>query len=104
MYVVDRKSTSRCCFSFGSTMISWFSINKNSMTLSSIEVEYMATRTMSCEAIWLPKLLVGLFDQELDPTMIHSDNQSCIKLFENMVFHYRSKNIEIIYHVIRNNI
>jgi hypothetical protein len=60
----------------------------------------MAASEASCEAIWLCKLLVGLFGQELAPTVIHSDNQSCI-LSENPVFHDRSKHIEIRYHFIR---
>jgi ATP sulfurylase len=33
--------------------------------------------------------------------MIYCDNQSCIKLTENLVFHDRSKHIEIKYHFIR---
>jgi hypothetical protein len=36
--------------------------------------------------------------------MIYCDNQSCIKLSENPVFHDRSKHIEIIYHFIRDRI
>jgi hypothetical protein len=47
----------------------------------------MATSLASCEAIWLRKLLAWLFGQELEPTVIHYDNQSCIKLSENPVFH-----------------
>jgi len=46
-------------------------------------------------------LLVGLFDLELEPTLIHYDNQSCIKLSENHVFNDKSKRIEIKYHYIR---
>ena len=42
-----------------------------------------------------------LFGQELRPTIIHYDNQSCIRLSENPVFHDRSKHIEIRYHFIR---
>jgi hypothetical protein len=101
---VDRKSTSRCCFSLGSTVITWFSRKHTSVALSSTEAEYMATSMASCEAIWLHKLLTGLFDQELEPTVIYCDNQSCIKLSENPVFHDRSKHIEIIYHFIRDRI
>jgi hypothetical protein len=35
------------------------------------------------------------------PTMIHCDNQSCIKLSENPVFHDWSNHIEIRYHFIQ---
>ena len=61
----------------------------------------MAASQASCEAIWLRKMLVGLFGQRLRPTVIYCDNQSCIKLTENPVFHDRSKHIEIKYHFIR---
>jgi hypothetical protein len=57
-------------------------------------VANLATR----EAIWFRKLLVELFGQGLEPTVLHCDNQSCIKLFENPVFHNYSKHIEIMYH------
>jgi hypothetical protein len=66
-------------------MIYLFSMKKTSMELSSTEIEYMAANTMSCKAIWLHELLVDLFDQELDPMLIYYDNQSCIKLFLNLV-------------------
>ena len=43
------------------------------------------------------KMLVRLFGQQMDPTLIYCDNHSCIKLSENPVFHYRSKHIDIWY-------
>ena len=55
----------------------------------------------SCEALWIRKLMEYLFGQDLIPTIIHCDNQSCIKLSKNPVFHDRSKHIEIRYHFIR---
>ena len=51
----------------------------------------------SCEAIWLQKLMSGLFNLELYTTVILCDNQSCIKMTKNPVFHDRSKHIEIRY-------
>ena len=65
------------------------------MAFSSAEAEYMATSLAACKAIWMRKILVGLFDSHLDPTMIYCDSQSCIKLSVNPVFHDRSKNIDI---------
>jgi hypothetical protein len=87
---MDRKSTSGCCFSLGSTGISCFIRKQTSVAFSSAEAEYMAVSMASCEAIWLCKLLTGSFDQELEPMMIYYDNQSCIKILENPVFHDRS--------------
>jgi hypothetical protein len=37
----------------------------------------------------------------MEETTIQCDNQSCIKMTENPVFHDRSKHIEIQYHYIR---
>ena len=61
----------------------------------------MAGSQAACDATWMRKILVGLFDQRMDPTMIYCDNQSCIKLSENPVFHDKSKHINIRYHHLR---
>ena len=55
----DRKSTSECCFSLGSAMISWLSRKQSNITLCTAEAEYIATCTACCEAIWIRKLLAG---------------------------------------------
>jgi len=61
----------------------------------------MAASLAACEAIWMRKILVELFGSHLEPTVIYCDNQSCIKLSANLVFHDRSKHIDIRYHHIR---
>jgi hypothetical protein len=53
----DRKSTSGCCFSIGSIIISWFNRKQKAMALSSTNAEYMAASLAACEALWLRKLL-----------------------------------------------
>ena len=47
------------------------------------------------------KLLSDLFDLHLNATCIHCDNQSCLKLSENPVFHDKLKHMEIKYHYMR---
>ena len=71
------------------------------MAPSTTESKYVVAYSTSCEAVWLRKLLSDLFDLQLDATCIHCDNQSCVKLLENPVFHDKSKHIEIKYHYIR---
>jgi hypothetical protein len=51
--------------------------------------------------VWLKNLLSYLLSVELKPTVIHYHNQSCINLFENPMFHDRSKHIEMRYHHVR---
>eukprot|EP00253_Pinus_taeda_P004327 PITA_04327 len=98
--VVDRKSTSGCCFSLGSASISWMSRKQKSVALSTTDTEYIAASMASCEAVWLRKLFSELFGHVLDTTMIFCDNQSGIRLSENLMFHDRSKHIDIRYHFI----
>ena len=84
---IESKSTSGCCFSLRSAMISWISRKKNFVALSTTKVEYITASVASREAVWLRNLLAGLFYQELETTLIHCDNQSYVRLLENPVFH-----------------
>ena len=45
-------------------------------------------------------MLAGLFDAEIDVTDILCDNQSCIKMTKNLVFHDKTKHTEVRYHFI----
>jgi hypothetical protein len=71
------------------------------VALSTVEVEYIELCVAVHKVVWLHKLLADLFGREMDSTIIHCDNQSCVKLSENHVFHDKSKHIEIKYHYIR---
>ena len=48
---IDKKSTSGCCFSMGSSVISWFSRKQTCVALSTTEAEYVATCSAICEAV-----------------------------------------------------
>ena len=52
----------------------------------------MASIQAAREAIWMRKILVGLFGSQMDLTVICCDNQSCIKHSTNPMFD-RSKHI-----------
>ena len=85
----------------GSGVISWLSRKHTNVALSTTEAEYITTCSAYSEAVWLRKLLTRLFDREMDVIDNYFDNQSCIKLSENLVFHDKSKHIEIKYHYIQ---
>ena len=68
------------------------------MALSRAEAEYAIACSASCEVMWRRRLMFDLFDLQLDTTC---DNQSCVKLFDNLVFHDKLNHIEIKYHYIR---
>eukprot|EP00253_Pinus_taeda_P008495 PITA_08495 len=98
---VDRKSTTGYYFNIRSGMTSWCNRKQKSVALSSAEAEYMAASATSCESIWLRKLPVNLFKRRMEATRILCDNNSCIKLSANLVFHDRLKHIDIRCHFVR---
>lgn len=99
--VTDRKSTFGCCFNLGSAMISWCSRKQTSLAISTAKAKYIAACVATREVVWLRNLLARLFGQSMEPTVIHYDNQSYVKLSINPVFHDRTKHVEIKYHYIK---
>ena len=55
-------------------MISWLSRKQTSISLSTTEVEYIATCSACSEAVWIQKMSAGLFDAEIDATDILFDH------------------------------
>ena len=53
------------------------------------------------EALYLKQLLKDFGIQQKHPIAIREDNQTCIKLCQNLVMHKRSKHIETKFHFIR---
>jgi hypothetical protein len=72
--VSNRKSTLGCCSSLGSDRTSWQSMKPSSISLIMAEVEYIAACSVSCEATWIWNLLKGLFNLEMEATVILCDN------------------------------
>jgi len=82
-------------FNIESTVVSWYSRKQRLIALGLVEAEYMVASQATCEATWMRKIMVDLFGQQMDSTVIYYDYHSCIKLSKNRVFHDRSKHINI---------
>jgi hypothetical protein len=74
------------------------------VALSSSEAEYMALAAAVQECVHLRQLLADLGYPQKGATVIYEDNQGCIALARNPVFHKRTKHIDIRYHFIRERI
>ena len=48
---IDRKRNLGCCFSMGSTVISWFSRKKSYVALNTAKEEYVTSCSASCEEV-----------------------------------------------------
>jgi len=81
-------------FNIGSGPISWSSKKQPIVSLSSTEAEYKSLCSATCEAIWLRRILEDVGETQQAPTVIRCDNQSTIKLTNNLVYHARTKHID----------
>ena len=98
----DRKSITGFYYKLSDSggAISWNCKKQNTVALSSCETEYQGMRAAVQEAIFLRQLLEDLFIPQMKPTKSAEDNQSCIKLCNNPVFHKRSKHMSTKLHYI----
>lgn len=98
----DRKSISGYVFLLGGGAISWSSKKQTTVALSSTEAEYMAATHAARHAIWLQRLFQDIGIQLPDSMALFIDNQSTISISNDVMFHQRTKHIDIQYHFIRN--
>jgi hypothetical protein len=89
----------RCCPK--SSPISWRAKLQPTVAQSTAEAEYMAAVAAANQAIWLRRLFEDMGYKQITPTVLNEDNQSCIAMSENPVFHERTKHIDIKHHVLR---
>jgi hypothetical protein len=78
---VDWKRKFGCSFTLGYSMFSWCSRKQIYVALSIEEAEYIALSVAVHKVVWLHKILTDLFDHDMDPTIIHCDDQICVKIF-----------------------
>jgi len=91
----DRKNTSSSIFMMGTAAISCTYKKQHVVSLSTTEDEYIATGFCDCQCIWLRRILENLELEEKEATNILCDNNSTIQLSKNLLFHGRSRHIEL---------
>jgi hypothetical protein len=55
---IDRKSTSRTCQFLGRSLVSWASKKQNSISLSTVEAEYIAAGHCCAQLLWMRQMSV----------------------------------------------
>ena len=99
---VDRKSTTGTCQFLGRSLVSWSSKKQNSIALSTAEAEYVTTGACCAQLLWMKRTLSD-FGCEFSKIPLLCDNESAIKLANNLVQHSRTKHIDIRHHFLRDH-
>jgi hypothetical protein len=81
--------------------VSWKPRMQDRVSMSSTEAEYYALSEAACEAQWFRMLMGELILYQERATVILEDNESAINLAHNPVHHSRTKQIDIIHHLLR---
>ena len=96
----DRHAISGYAFLIHGGAVSWSAKWQEIIALSTTEAEYVAITHAAKEALWLRSLIFQLFELDLEPTTLFSDNKSAIELTKDHQFHPRTKHIDIRFHFI----
>jgi hypothetical protein len=97
-------------FYLGECLVSWIRKKQSSVSLSTVEEEYMvvslsttkaeyiAAATCCTHVIWMKQTLTDIQVEYDEPIPIYCDNTSAISISKNPVMHSKTKHIPIKYH------
>jgi hypothetical protein len=94
----DRRSTSGAVFYFGECLVSWLNKKHSSISLSTVETEYIAAASCCTQVLWMKQTLTDMQVEYDEPIPIYCDNTSTISISKNLLMHSKMKHIPIKYH------
>jgi hypothetical protein len=99
----DRKSTSGTCYFLGSSLVSWSCLKQSSLAQSTIEADYVAATSCFSQLLWITYTMSD-FGEEYTHVPLQCDSTSAISVAKNPVLHSKTKNIEVTYHFLKDNV
>ncbi|GKB52716.1 putative ribonuclease H-like domain-containing protein [Tanacetum coccineum] len=99
---LDRKSTTGGCQFLRRRLISWQCKKQTIVANSTTEAEYVAAANCCGQVLWIQNQMLD-YGFNFMNTKIYIDNESTICIVKNLVFHSKTKNIEIRHHFIRDS-
>ncbi|GFT74774.1 retrovirus-related Pol polyprotein from transposon TNT 1-94 [Trichonephila clavipes] len=85
------------------TPISWRTFKQKSVSLSTMEAEYVSLTEAAKEFIWLKNVIDNKsLNLELSENVMFCDNQAATSFSKSPVENYRTKHIDVRYHFLRN--
>jgi hypothetical protein len=86
----------------GRSLVSWSSKKQNSIALSTAEAKYISIGSCCAQILWM-KATLSDFGIKFKKVPLLCDNESAIKLTNNLVQHARTKHIDVRHHFIRDH-
>nr|GEY97017.1 hypothetical protein [Tanacetum cinerariifolium] len=99
---LDKKSTTRGCQFLGSRLILWQCKKQTVVPNSTTEADYVAASNCCGHVLCIQNQMLD-YRYNFMNTKIFIDNESTIYIVKNLVFHSKTKHIEIRHHFIRDS-
>ncbi|GKA01315.1 putative ribonuclease H-like domain-containing protein [Tanacetum coccineum] len=99
---LDRKSTTGGCQFLGKRLISWQCKKQTIVANSTTEAEYVVAANCCGQVLWIQNQTLD-YEFNFMNTKIHINNESIICIVKNLVFHSKTKHIEIRHHFIKDS-
>jgi hypothetical protein len=91
-------------FYLGEILVSWLSKKQPSVSLSTIEVEYIPAAACCTQVLWMKQTLTDIQVDYDEPIPNSCDNTSAISISKNPVIHSKTKHILIKYHFLEEQV
>lgn len=95
-----RNSTTGFLFTLHGRSISWRSRMQRLVATLTAAAEYVAAAQAVKDSLWLRRVVADL-GEDAGPVDLKEDNQSCIAMATNEGMTFRTKHIEVCYHLVR---
>ena len=102
--LAEGRSTSGMAMYLNGSLIEWSCKLQRKSTLSVAEAEYVSGSVAAQSIMHIQNLLQEINLPLQDTPVLRVDNQACIKIAKNPVYHGRVKHMTIRYHFLRQNI
>nr|GFB41032.1 putative ribonuclease H-like domain-containing protein [Tanacetum cinerariifolium] len=99
---LDRKSTTKGYHFLGSRLISWQCKKQTIVANSTTEEEYVATSNCYGQVLWIQNQMLD-YGYNFINIKIFIDNESTICIVNNLVFHSKTRHIEIRHQFIKDS-
>jgi hypothetical protein len=87
----------------GRSLVSWTSKKQNSVALSTAEAEYIIVGACCIQILYMKQTLLG-YGVVLEKVLLLCDNESAVKIANNLVQHSRTEHIDIRHHFLRDHV